>query len=68
VTVGNPLGIGLPNEMTISISGIICANERLDTRIPEEQRMMYVDWMGGDQVGFIINNVAIQVGHVFTRY
>lgn len=64
VTVGNPLGIGLPKEMTISISGIICANEWFATRIPEEQRMMYVDWMGGDQVGFIVNNVVIQVCHV----
>jgi hypothetical protein len=64
VTVGNPLGIGLPKEMAISISGIICENESLASRIPLEQRMIYVDWMGGDYVGFIINNVAIQVGHV----
>jgi hypothetical protein len=64
ITVGQPLGIGLPKEMAIPISGIVCENESLTTRMPKEERMVYLDWMGGEQVGIIVNNVALQVCHV----
>jgi hypothetical protein len=61
VSVGKPLGVCLPTEMAIPISGVIGQNECLSNGIPTEQRMVYMDWMGGEQVGFIINNVALQV-------
>lgn len=61
VTVGKPLGIGLPMEMSLPVSGVVAENESLSTIIPKDQRMVYVDWMGGEQVGIIINNVALQV-------
>lgn len=61
VSVGKPLGVCLPTEMAIPISGVIGQNECLSNGIPAEQRMVYMDWMGGEQVGFIINNVALQL-------
>jgi hypothetical protein len=61
ITVGKPLGIGLPVEMSVPISGIVAENESLSTAIPKDQRMVYMDWMGGEQVGIILNNVALQV-------
>ena len=61
ISVGKPLGLCLPKEMAIPISGVIGQDESLPSRIPKEQRMVYMDWMGGEQVGFIINNVALQV-------
>lgn len=64
VSVGTPLGIGLPQEMSVSISGLVCENESLTTRLPKEQRMVYLDWMGGEQIGIILDNVALQVSAV----
>ena len=61
ISVGKPLGVCLPTEMAIPISGVIGQNESSSNGIPKEQRMVYMDWMGGEHVGFIINNVALQV-------
>lgn len=61
ISVGKALGLGLPEEMSSSISGTICENEGFKTNIPKEERLTYVDWMGGNQVGIFLNNVSMQV-------
>jgi hypothetical protein len=61
ITVGKPLGINMCPEMSTSISGIVYQNEINTANIPREQRVIYFDWMGGELVGFIINNVSFQV-------
>jgi len=61
VTVGKPLGIGLPEEMATSISGVLCKDESSDNNLPKEMRMIYLDWMGGNQVGIFLKNIAMQL-------
>jgi hypothetical protein len=43
-----------------STAGSVCVNESLSRRIKKEDRMVYVDWTG-DNVGFLVGSVSIQV-------
>jgi hypothetical protein len=62
VTVGKPIGnVGLPKEMAVPISGIVGVDESLSTSLPKGQRMIYLDWMRGEQVSIFVGNVVLQV-------
>jgi hypothetical protein len=43
-----------------SSSGSVCVNESLSRRMQKDDRMVYVDW-NGDNVGFMVGAVSIQV-------
>jgi hypothetical protein len=54
-TMGTSMVVHAP-----STAGSVCVNESLSRRIKKEDRMVYVDWTG-DNVGFIVGSVSIQV-------
>jgi hypothetical protein len=49
------------------MSGSVCVNEGLSRRIKKEDRMVYIDW-AGDNVGFLVGSVSIQVCLLFDDY
>jgi len=57
------MGAPLAAPLRSSRAGVVCVNEGLSRRIPKEERMVYVDWEG-DNVGFLVGSVAIQVSIV----
>jgi hypothetical protein len=61
VSVGKPLGNGLDAGLSVPISGVVCANESLMSRIPKDQRMVYVDWSSCGSAWFLLNHVSVQV-------
>ena len=58
--VGRSMGTSVAKALGQTIGGLVCVNEGLSRRIPKEQRMVYIDW-DGDNVGFVLNSVYIQV-------
>jgi len=54
------MGAPLAPPLRSSLAGAVCVNEGLSRRIPKEECMVYVDWEG-DNVGFLVGSVAIQV-------
>jgi hypothetical protein len=50
-----------------SMAGSVCVNEGLSRRIKKEDRMVYIDW-AGDNVGFLVGSVSIQVCLLFDDY
>ena len=61
INVGRPLGNGLDEGLSVPISGVVCTNESLISRIPRDHRMVYVDWSSCDSVWFLLNHVSVQV-------
>lgn len=63
--VGRSMGAELVSGLASSLSGNVCVNEGLSRRIPKEDRMVYVDW-NGDDVGFLLGSVSIQLPRYLT--
>ena len=66
VIAGSPLGEALAIEQSVSLSGTVCKDESFSVMLPKEKRMVYFDWMGGNQAGFILGNVAMQIPRFLT--
>jgi hypothetical protein len=59
--IGKAMGVALAtNAIAASLSGFVAVNEGLSRRVPKSNRMVYIDW-SGDNVGFLLDNVSIQV-------
>lgn len=64
--VGKAMGAELVSDLATSLAGNVCVNEGLSRRIPKNDRMVYVDWNGGNDVGFLVGSFAIQVPRYLT--
>jgi hypothetical protein len=60
VDVGKAMGVEISDCASKSLSGSVCVNESLSRRVPKDQRMVFIDW-SGDNVGFMLGNLSIQV-------
>jgi len=60
VDAGKAMGVAMAVPAA-STAGQVCVNEGLSRRIHKQDRMVYIDW-DGDNVGFVVGSVSIQVG------
>ena len=60
VDVGRSMGAEMSDCVSHSLSGTVCVNESLSRRVHKDQRMVFIDW-SGDNVGFMLGNLSIQV-------
>lgn len=64
--VGKAMGAELVPALAASMAGNVCVNEGLSRRIPKEERMVYLDWNAGNDVGFLVGPFCIQVPRYLT--
>jgi len=61
IDAGRSMGAELEPALSQSlVRGSVAVNEGLSRRVPKDERMVYVDW-DGDNVGFLLGSVYIQV-------
>jgi hypothetical protein len=60
VDVGKAMGAEMSDSVSKTLSGSVCVDESLSRRVPKDQRMVFIDW-SGDNVGFLLGNLSIQV-------
>jgi len=58
--VGKSMGAALQAALAQSLGGTVAVNEGLSRRIPQNERMVYIDW-DGDNAGFLFGSVYMQV-------
>ena len=64
--VGKAMGAELVPSLAASLAGNVCVNEGLSRRIPKDERMVYLDWNAGNDVGFLVGPFSIQVPRYLT--